>query len=68
MTKTTETTDTERTPGHPSEDTPRTDYAATLVSPEAYVVVCPACEHRHEAESTWAYRCPECNKAISVNI
>lgn len=57
----------EREPLHPDEDTARTDYASTLVTPEAYVVECPSCEHRHETEKTWAYRCPKCNKAISVH-
>lgn len=57
-----------REPGHPSEDHARLDYASVLVSPDAYMVTCPACEHRHETEETWGYRCPECNKAISVSI
>lgn len=56
----------EQEPKHPAEDTARIDYASTLVSPVAYVVVCPSCDHRHETEQTWAYRCPKCNKAIGV--
>lgn len=53
---------------HPDEDSDRLDYASTLVSPEAYIVVCPSCNYRHEVESMLTYRCPACNKAIAVDI
>ena len=46
----------------------RLDYESELVSPDGYMVVCPHCDHRHEAESTRAYRCPECDGAIGVNV
>lgn len=53
---------------HPDEDTDRIDYAATLVKPKGWVVVCPSCDHEHTTNRLTPYRCPECNKAITVNI
>lgn len=51
-----------------TDDRGRIDYDSTLVSPVAYVVECPRCGHRHETDKTWAYRCPECDKAIGVHV
>lgn len=55
-------------PKHPDEEHARVDYASTLVKPEAYVVICPSCKYQHKAKSLNPYRCPQCNKAISVNL
>lgn len=46
----------------------RLDYRSTLVSPDGYLVVCPACDDRHEAESLTAYECPTCGEPISVTL
>lgn len=48
--------------------TKRPDYAADTVKPDGYLIVCPECEDRHEAESIVHYPCPNCGNWVSPSI